>query len=133
MGGTRSIALLLGISLALLACGSGDGASGGQCLDRRQRQPCRWMQAGPEGHPGIEREHDVAGLAAVTPPGRPDDEPPADPEDREVGLAGVGPILLVDDPRLERADRPQPERRADRHAPLRQHTLFLKVLCSRAV
>ncbi len=42
------------------------------------------MEARPERHPGIEREDDVVGLSAVAPPGRADDEPPADAQDREV-------------------------------------------------
>ncbi len=67
------------------------------------------MEPGPEGHPGIEREDDVAGRPAMAPPGRSDHEPASDPEDGEVRLPGVGPVLLVDDPGLERTDRAQPE------------------------
>ena len=82
----------------------------GDRLDAGEAQPGRRMQAGPEGHARVEGEDDVVGLAAVTPPGRPDDEPPADPHDREVRLPGLGPVGLVDDPRPELADRPQAER-----------------------
>ncbi len=82
----------------------------GPGLDPGQAQPGRRMEPGPERHPGVERDDDVVGRPAMASPGRPDHEPAPDPEDREVGLPGVGPVLLVDDPRLERADRAQAER-----------------------
>ena len=68
------------------------------------------MEPGPERHPRIQRQDDVAGRAAVAPPGRPDDQPPPDAQDREVRLPGVGPVGLVDDPRPQLADRAQAER-----------------------
>ena len=68
-------------------------------LDAGEAQPGRRVEPGPEGHPWIEREDDVIGRAPVAPPGRSDDQPPADPQDREMGLPGVGPVLLVDEPR----------------------------------
>ena len=90
--------------------GAGEHARGRRAPRRRQAEPGRRVEAGPEGHARVEREDDVVGLAAVAPPGRPDDEPPADPQDREVRLPGLGPVRLVDEPRPELADRPQPER-----------------------
>ena len=86
-----------------------DDAAVGQRLDRGQAQPGRRMEPGPERHPRVEREDDIVGPAPVAPPGRPDDQPPADAHDREVRLPGLGPVGLVDDPRAELADRPQPE------------------------
>ena len=80
----------------------GRAAAVGPGLDPGQAQPGRRVEPRPERHPGVERDDDVVGCPAMTSPGRPDDEPPAHPEDREVGLPGVRPVLLVDDPRLER-------------------------------
>ena len=68
------------------------------------------MEPGPERHARIQREDDVAGLAVMAPPGRPDDQPLPDAQDREVGLPGFGPVGLVDDPDPELADRAQAER-----------------------
>ena len=68
------------------------------------------MQAGPERHARIEGEDDVVGLAPVASPRRADDDPPADAQDREVRLPGIGPVGLLHDARLEFADRPQAER-----------------------
>ena len=82
----------------------------GQRLDPGQAEPGRRMEAGPERHPRVEREDDIVGRAAVAPPGRADDQPAADPHDREVRLPGVGPVGLLDDPRAQLADRTQPER-----------------------
>ena len=48
--------------------------------------------------------------APVPSPGRPDDQPAADAQDREVGLPRLGPVVLVDEPRPQLADRAQPER-----------------------
>ena len=83
----------------------------GQRFDRRPgtasssdggpfRRPC----------PGSSASDDVVRLAPVASPGRTDDHPAADPKHREVGLPGFGPIGLVDEPRSEIADRPEPER-----------------------
>ncbi len=88
----------------------GEDAAVGQLLDPGQAQPRRRVQPGPERHPRVEGQDDVVGRAPVAPPGRSDDQPPADAHDREVGLPGVGPVGLLDDPRPELADRPQPER-----------------------
>ena len=68
------------------------------------------MEARPEGHPGIEREHDVAGAGAVPAPGRTDHEPAAHAENREERLPCLGPVRLVDDARPELTDGPQAER-----------------------
>ncbi len=68
------------------------------------------MQPRPERHARVEGEDHIVGRATVTPPRRPDDEPPADPQDREVRLPGLGPVSLVDEPGLQVADRAQPER-----------------------
>jgi hypothetical protein len=67
------------------------------------------MQAGPEGHPRIEREDDVAGHVAMAPPGRPDDQTTPDAQDREVRLPGFGPVGLVNEPDPQLTDRPQAE------------------------
>ncbi len=90
--------------------GAGQPAAIGNGLDRGQAESRGRMQPGPERHPGIEREHDVAGRAAMTPPRRSDDEPPPDPHHREVGLPGVRPVGFQDDPRPQLPDRSQPER-----------------------
>ena len=82
----------------------------GEPLERGEAQPGRRVEPGPERHPRVEREDDVVGLAAVPPPGRPDHEPPADAQHREVRLPGLGPVGLVDDARRQLADRPQAER-----------------------
>jgi hypothetical protein len=68
------------------------------------------VEAGPEGHPRVERQDDIVRAAAMASPGRPDDDPAADAQDREMGLPGVGPILFMDQSGLEIADRPQAER-----------------------
>ena len=81
----------------------------GPALDPRQAEPRRGVEPRPEGHPGIHRDHHVAGLAAVAPPGGPDHDPPPDPQDREVALPGLGPVRLVDDLRPQLADLAQPE------------------------
>ena len=65
----------------------------------RSRRPCRGRARG--------RRRPAA--RAMAAPGRPDHDPPPDAEHREVRLPGVGPVRLVDDARLEVADRPQPE------------------------
>ena len=85
-------------------------ASVGQRLDAGQAQPRRRMQPGPERHARVEREDDVVGRPAVAPPGRPDDQPPADAHDREVRLPGIRPVGFLDDPGPQLADRAQPER-----------------------
>ena len=100
--------------------GAGQLAAIRERLERRQAQPGRRVQAGPERHPRIEREDDVVRRAPMAPPGRPDDEPPADPQDREVGLPGLGPVGLVDEPGPQLADRPQPERLEVARAPRRR-------------
>ena len=64
----------------------------------------------PNAIPGSSARTTSSGRASVASPGRPDDEPPADAHDREVRLPGVGPVGLVDEPRPQLADRPQPER-----------------------
>ena len=64
----------------------------------------------PKAMPGIHGDHDVVGRASMATPGRPDDQPPADAQHREVRLPGVRPVLLVDDPRPQVADGAQPER-----------------------
>ena len=89
---------------------AGEDPAIGELLDPGQAQPRRRMQPGPERHPRVEREDDVAGLAPVASPGRSDDQPPSDAHDREVGLPGIGPVGLLDDPRPQLADRSQPER-----------------------
>ena len=65
----------------------------------RSRTPC----------PGRARGRLVGG-GLVAAPRRADDQPAADPQHREVRLPGIGPVGLVDDPRPQLADRPQPER-----------------------
>ncbi len=87
-----------------------DDAAVGSRLERREAQARRRVQAGPERHPRVEGEDDVVRLAVVPAPGRPDDQPAADAQHREIGLPGGGPVLLVDDPGAQLADRPQPER-----------------------
>ena len=67
------------------------------------------MEAGAEGHARVERDDDVVGVGVDVAPGRPDDEPPADAQHREVLLPGVRPVLLVDRPRRQLADGAQPE------------------------
>ncbi len=89
---------------------AGQRAAIRQRLDRREAQPRRGMQAGPERHPRVEREDHVVRPGPVAPPRRPDDDPPADPEDREERFPGIGPIRLVDDARPDLADGPQAER-----------------------
>ena len=64
----------------------------------------------PKAMPGSSARTTSPGCGPVAPPGRPDDQPPADAQHREVLLPGRGPILLVDRPHLEVADGPQPER-----------------------
>ena len=64
----------------------------GESLDGGETQARRRMEPGPERHPGIERQNDVAGRGAVTTPGRPDDDPLTDAHDREVRLPRVGPV-----------------------------------------
>ena len=44
--------------------GAGEHAPIGERLDPGQAQPGRRVEAGPEGHPGVEREHDVVRLRA---------------------------------------------------------------------
>ena len=61
-----------------------DAGRVGDTLERGQAQAGRRVQARPERHARVEREHDVVGSAAVSPPGRADDEPPPDAQDREV-------------------------------------------------
>ena len=68
------------------------------------------MQAGPECHARVERDDDLALGRDVLAPGRADDDPSPDAQDREVLLPGARPVLLVDERDLELADRPQPER-----------------------
>ena len=75
-----------------------------------EAQPRRRVQAGPERHPRIEGEDDVVRSPAMAPPRRPDHEPAADAEHREVGLPGLGPVGLVDDSGRELADRSEAER-----------------------
>ena len=82
----------------------------GERLERGQAQAGRRVEPGPEGHARVEREDDVVGLAPMAAPRRTDHEPPADAQDREVRLPGLGPVLLVDDPGPQLADGPQPER-----------------------
>ena len=74
----------------------------------RQSRVVGW-RPGAERHPRVEREDHVVRLAAVAPPGRPDHDPPADPQHREVRLPRVRPVLLVDHAAGEFADGPQPE------------------------
>ena len=64
----------------------------------------------PNAIPGSSARTTSSGCAPVPAPGRPDDDPPPDAQDREVRLPGLGPVGLVDDARPELADRPQPER-----------------------
>ena len=64
----------------------------------------------PKAIPGSSASTTSSGAALVAPPRRPDDDPPPDPQHREVRLPGVGPVGLVDEPRPDLADRPQPER-----------------------
>ncbi len=75
----------------------------GQPLQGRQAQPRRRMEPRPERHPGVEGEHHVARPAPMTPPGGPDDDPPPDPQHREVRLPGLRPVGLVDDRRAARS------------------------------
>ena len=89
---------------------AGEHAPVRQRLRAREAQARRRMEPGPERHPRIEREDDVAGLAAMAPPGRPDDQTSPDAQDREVRLPGFGPVGLVDDPDPQLADRTQAER-----------------------
>ena len=74
-----------------------------------QAESRRRVEAGPEGHARVERDDHLVGDGAMPPPGRPDDDPPAEPQDREVALPGVGPVVLVDLARLQLADGAQPE------------------------
>ena len=78
-------------------------------FEGRQAQSGRRVEAGPERHPRIQREHHIFGVAAVTPPRRADDEASAYAQHGEVGLPGLGPVLLVDDTGAQLADGPQPE------------------------
>ena len=63
----------------------------------------------PKAIPGSSASTTSSGCAAMPPPCRPDHDPPADPQHREVRLPGVRPVGLVDDARRQLADRPQPE------------------------
>ena len=67
------------------------------------------VQAGPEGHPGVERDHHVLRPAPMAPPGGADDDAAPDPEHGEVLLPGIRPVGLVDHRHPQVADRPQPE------------------------
>ena len=64
--------------------GPGEPPVVGQRLERREAQPGRRVEAGPEGHARVEREDDVVRTAAVATPRRPDHQPAADAHDREV-------------------------------------------------
>ena len=68
------------------------------------------MESGPERHPGIECQDDIARSSPVASPGRADDETSSDPHHREVRLPGVSPVGLLDQPGPELPDRAQPER-----------------------
>ena len=81
-----------------------------QWLESRETQAGRRVEPRPEGHPGIEREHDVARARAVPAPRRTDHEPAAHAENRKVRLPCLGPVRLVDDPGPELTDGPQAER-----------------------
>jgi hypothetical protein len=82
----------------------------GPPLDARQAEPGGRMQPGAEGHPRVERDHDIIGSASVAAPCRPDERPTADADHREVALPGLCPVCLVDDADLQFADRAQLER-----------------------
>ena len=87
-----------------------DQAAVREAFQRGQAETRRRVQPGPEGHAGIESQHDVVGLAPMASPGGPDHEPAADPQDGEVGLPRLGPVSLVDEPGPQLADRAEPER-----------------------
>jgi hypothetical protein len=67
------------------------------------------VEAGPEGHPGVHGDHDIARLAAMAAPRRPDHDAAPDSQDTDVALPGGGPVGLVDDLRPQLPDLPQPE------------------------
>ena len=72
--------------------GSSDGA--------RSRRPC----------PGSSARTTSSGRARWRRQVGPDDQPPADAQDREMRLPGLGPVGFVDDAGPQLADRAQPER-----------------------
>ena len=73
-------------------------------LDAGKAQPGRGVQPGAEGHPGSSARTTSSGRRVVLAPRRPDHQPPADAQHREVLLPGLGPVLLVDNARRQLAD-----------------------------
>ena len=88
----------------------GQEAVVGEAFEALEAQARRRVEPGPERHPRIEREDDLPGGAAVTAPGRPDDDAPADVEHREERLPRLCPVGLVDDPGRQVGDGSQAER-----------------------
>ena len=78
-------------------------------FDRLQAESRRRMEAGPECHPGIESDDDIAGPRAMAPPRWPDHEAASEAQHREVGLPGLGPVRLMDEPGRQLADRSKAE------------------------
>src|SRR5229473_4048998 len=77
-------------------------------LDLFQAHAGGGMQAGAKGHAGVELQYDFLLPGCVCAPRWTNDESLADMGDMEVVFPGIGPVLFVDDARLQVTDELRP-------------------------
>jgi hypothetical protein len=83
-------------------------------------EPGRWVEPGPERHPGVEHDHDAIDRLLVLVPGSAHHHPPPDAVDVVMLLPGVRPIFLAPLRDAQLADRSQLPQRPECAADLRQ-------------